>query len=125
MVRYLAQFITITLIYTLGNKIAALLHIPIPGSMIGMGILFLGLYNGGIKLSWVEDIAKMHIKHLSLLFIPFTVGVVHYKGIFQMEGIKLVITLVLSSLTVFLVTAYIAEALDKNKRGNKNGYLDL
>lgn len=124
MVRYLAQFITILLIYTLGNKIAALLHIPIPGSMIGMGILFLGLFNGGIKLSWVEDIAQMHIKHLSLLFIPFTVGVVHYTGIFQMEGIKLVITLALSSLTVLLVTAYIAEALDKNKRGNKNGYLD-
>lgn len=125
MVRYLAQFITILLIYTLGNKIVALLHIPVPGSMMGMGILFLGLYSGAIKLTWIEDISQWHIKHLSLLFIPFTVGVIHYTGIFRIEGIKLVITLALSSLTVLLVTAFIAEAFDKNKRGNKNGYHDL
>lgn len=125
MVRFIAQFIIIFFIYILGDKVAALLQIPIPGSMVGMGILFLGLYSGAVKLPWIEDVAHLHIKHLSLLFIPFTVGVVHYAGIFRMEGLKLLVTLVLSSLTVLLVTAYIAEILDKNKRRNQNGYHDL
>jgi holin-like protein len=78
-----------------------------------------------VKLAWIEEIAQLHIKHLTLLFIPFTVGVFHYIGIFRIEGIKLVFTLAISSLAVLLVTAFIAEAFDsKIKRGNENGNND-
>jgi holin-like protein len=125
MIKYLAQFITIIIIYLFGNGLAVWLKLPVPGSIIGMFLLFLGLLTGLIKLSWIEEIAQLHIKHLTLLFIPFTVGVFHYIGIFRIEGIKLVFTLVISSLAVLLVTAFIAEAFDtKIKRGKENGNND-
>lgn len=119
MAGYLAQFITVLSFFLLGNLLSGWLAIPVPGSMIGMGLLFGSLQTGIIKLSWVEAIARLHIKHISLLFIPFTVGVFHYTGIFQLEGLKLVLTLVLSSLAVFMVTALIAELFEwKDKRGD-------
>jgi holin-like protein len=119
--KYLAQFITILIFYLFGNGLSAWLKIPVPGSIFGMVLLFAGLIFGIIKQSWIEDIAQLHIKHLTLLFIPFTVGVFHYIGIFQIEGIKLVFTLAISSLAVLLVTAFIAEAFDtKRKRGSEN-----
>lgn len=125
MVRYLAQFITILFIYLFGNVLVAWLQMPVPGSIIGMVLLFIALLTGLIKLDWIEDIAQLHIKHLTLLFIPFTVGVFHYIGIFQIEGLKLVLTLAISSLAVLLVTAYIAEAYDsRRKRGNEDGSND-
>lgn len=121
MVKYLAQFITIIIIYFLGNRFSVWLKLPVPGSIIGMFLLFMGLLTGVIKLSWIEKIAQLHIKHLTLLFIPFTVGVFHYLTIFKIEGIKLVFTIVISSLTVFFVTALIAEAFDsKITRRNDN-----
>jgi holin-like protein len=124
-VKYLAQFITIMIIYFFGNGLSVWMKLPIPGSIIGMFLLFIGLLTGVMKLSWIEKIAQLHIKHLTLLFIPFTVGVFHYITIFQIEGLKLFFTLVISSLTVFLVTALIAEAFDsKLKRGNDNGNND-
>jgi holin-like protein len=119
MAGYLAQFITVLSFFLLGNLLSGWLNIPVPGSMIGMGLLFGSLQTGIIKLSWVEAIARLHIKHISLLFIPFTVGVFHYTGIFKLEGFKLVLTLVLSSLAVFMVTALIAELFEwKAKRGD-------
>jgi holin-like protein len=125
MIKYLAQFITIIIIYSLGNGLSAWLKLPVPGSIIGMFLLFMGLLTGVVKLSWIEKIAQLHIKHLTLLFIPFTVGVFHYITIFQIEGLKLVFTLVISSLAVLLVTALIAEAFDsKITRGNDNGNND-
>jgi holin-like protein len=125
MTKYLAQFITIIIIYLFGNGLAAWLKLPVPGSIIGMFLLFLGLLTRLVKLAWIEEIAQLHIKHLTLLFIPFTVGVFHYIGIFRIEGIKLIFTLAISSLAVLLVTAFIAEAFDsKIKRGNENGNND-
>lgn len=117
MVRFIVQFLTILIIYFIGNRLVIMLGIPVPGSIVGMGLLFLALWSGVCKPAWVEKIAQLHIKHISLLFIPFIVGVWHYAGIFRIEGIKLAVILSLSSLTVLLVTGYIADYFDiKNRR---------
>lgn len=119
MIRYLAQFVTIFIIFLLGNWLAEWFKIPVPGSIMGMLLLLFALMTGIIKLSWVEDIAQIHIKHITLLFIPLTVGVFDYIGIFRLEGLKLTIILVFSSMTVLLATAFIAEFYEiRRKRGN-------
>jgi holin-like protein len=117
LVRFIVQFFTILVIYQIGNRLVTWLDLPVPGSIVGMAILFLALLTGVCKLTWVERAAQMHIKHITLFFIPFAVGVWHYIGIFQIEGIKLAAILVISSLGVFLVTAFIAEFFEiKRKR---------
>lgn len=125
MVPYLVQFITILLIYFIGNGLVRWLNLPVPGSIVGMALLFLGLTLRVCKLKWVETIAQLHIKHITLLFIPFAVGVWHYNGIFQIEGLKLTAILAASSIAVLLVTAGMAEFFEiKTKRGRQNGKID-
>jgi holin-like protein len=125
MVRTIAQFLTILLIYLLGDRLVAWLSLPVPGSIVGMALLFIALVSGVCKLKWVETAAQLHIKHITLLFIPFIVGVSHYAGIFRVEGIKLAIILAASSLVVLLVTAFIAEYFEtKRKRSKQNGNND-
>ncbi|MFC0274044.1 CidA/LrgA family protein [Metabacillus herbersteinensis] len=122
---FIAQFFTILFIYLVGNSLVILLDLPIPGSIIGMVLLFIALLMGVCKLRWVEAVAQLHIKHITLLFIPFAVGVLHYTSSFQMEGLKLAAILVTSSLVVLLVTAYIAEYYEvKSKRSKQNGNID-
>lgn len=122
MIRFIVQFLTILFIYLLGNILVSWVNIPIPGSIVGMALLFLALLLGGCKLSWVEEVAQLHIKHFTLFFIPFTVGIFHYTGVFRIVGLKFAVTLAISSLVILLVTAYIAEVFDMNsKRRNENG----
>ncbi|XJZ25690.1 CidA/LrgA family protein [Bacillota bacterium Lsc_1132] len=126
MIRLLAQFFTIFIFYQIGNLLVSWFSLPLPGSIVGMGLLFLALSLGGCKLIWVESVAQLHIKHITLLFIPFIVGVWHYTGIFRMEGVKLGAVLAASSLTVLLVTAFIAEFYEtKFQRRSRNGNPDL
>ncbi len=73
------------MLYMIGSFIQQLLHIPIPGSMIGMLLLFLLLMTGIVKEKWISRGANMLLSHLTLLFIPATVGVMDYVELFQ-EG---------------------------------------
>ena len=126
MVRIIAQFLTILGIYLIGTRLVTWLDLPVPGSIVGMVLLFLALVSGVCKLKWVEAAARLHIKHITLLFIPFIVGVWHFAGIFRVEGIKLVIILAVSSLVVLLVTGFIAEFLETKRKGsNQNGNNDI
>ena len=125
MVRIIAQFLTILGIYLIGTRLVTWLDLPVPGSIVGMVLLFIALVSGVCKLKWVEAAAQLHIKHITLLFIPFIVGVWHFAGIFRVEGIKLVIILAVSSLVVLLVTGFIAEFLETKRKGsNQNGNND-
>ncbi|SEM90609.1 CidA/LrgA family protein [Lihuaxuella thermophila] len=119
MVRILLQFLTILTIYLTGNGLVAWLHLPLPGSFVGMILLFAALSLGVFKLPWIETIARLHIRHFSLLLIPSIIGVVHYTGAFKTEGIKLAIILTASSFTVLLVTAFTAEYFETRRKRRK------
>lgn len=124
MIRFIVQFLTIFLIYLIGEGLVSWFDLPVPGSIVGMALLFIALKLKVCKLNWVEAIAQLHIKHITLLFIPFAVGLWHFTRIFRMDGIKLSTILVLSSLVVLLVTAIIAEWIEtyrkRSKRDGKN-----
>lgn len=121
MIRFIVQFFTILVIYLTANTLVKWLNLPVPGSIVGMALLFLALLLGVCKLSWVEMVAQLHVKHITLLFIPFAVGILHYTRYFRTEGFKLALILITSSLLVLLVTAFTAEYYEiKNKRGERN-----
>src|SRR5690625_512825 len=64
--------------YLLGNWIQISLNLFIPGSVIGMILLFILLLIKGVKLTWVEEGATFLINNLALFFIPATVGIIDY-----------------------------------------------
>jgi holin-like protein len=114
------QFITILAILLIGNGLSLWLSLPLPGSILGMLLLFVSLLFGIFKLDWVEQAAQWFIRHFTFLLIPSIVGVLHYIGIFQSQGLKLAAILVTSSLVVFLVTAHTAEYYENKKRRGKH-----
>ena len=76
------------MLYIFGSIIQQLLHIPIPGSMIGMLLLFLLLMTGMVKEEWISRGANMLLSHLTLLFIPATVGIIDYVELFLGKGVE-------------------------------------
>lgn len=115
MFRLLFQFLLISFMYFLGNVFVYVFQLSIPGSVVGMVLLFLSLFFGVIKLGWVERVANFHLKHITLLCIPAIVGVFYYLDIFQTEGLKLLFVLITSSLFILGLTAYFVQFFERKE----------
>ena len=89
-------------IYLFGNWIQTSLGLVVPGSVIGMIILFILLTTNVIKVSWIEDGARFIVDNLALFFVPATVGIMNYFELFAGKGILLVMIVLFST---FLVMA--------------------
>ncbi|EON71527.1 holin-like protein [Lysinibacillus sphaericus OT4b.31] len=101
-----------------GNSIARILHLPIPGSIIGLVLLFLLLQFHIIKLEWVELGAGLLLSELLLFFIPSAIGVINYDALFGVQGMKVVLVIVVSAIVVMLMTGYTAQWLEQRKKGD-------
>ena len=74
--------ITILVIYQLiGEVLALLLSIPVPGPVIGMALLFLTLIIRRGSTPPLDGAAASLLNHLSLLFVPAGVGVLVVMGV--------------------------------------------
>ncbi len=94
-----------------GELIARLLHLPIPGPVLGMLFLFAGLLlRGGVPRA-VQDTASGILRHLSLLFIPAGVGVMTHADRLSGEALPIVLALFGSTLFGVAVTAKVMATL--------------
>ena len=72
--KYLHQFMVIIGITFVGDLLKYMLPLPIPASIYGMIIMFIGLMTGAIKLDAVKDVGKFLIEIMPIMFIPAGVG---------------------------------------------------
>ena len=106
------------IILFVGNGISSLLHIPIPGSIIGLGLLFLLLQFKILKLEWIELGAALLLSELLLFFIPSAIGVMDYDALFGVQGMKVIAVIVGSGIVVMLATGYMSEWFGHRKKGD-------
>lgn len=72
--KYLHQFMVIIGITFVGELLKYMLPLPIPASIYGMIIMFIGLMTGAIKLDAVKNVGKFLIEIMPIMFIPAGVG---------------------------------------------------
>lgn len=77
-VRFLLGLGILLGLLALGTLLSNGLHWPLPGSIVGMALLWLALSSGVLRLEWLEDAADGLLGVLGLLFVPATVGVVPF-----------------------------------------------
>ncbi|MCZ4060705.1 CidA/LrgA family protein [Pantoea sp. LMR881] len=109
--RYLRAFIIIYLCLYAGNGLALLLPITIPGSIIGMLILFALLASQILPVSWVKPGCHLIIRNMALLFVPISVGVMSYTDILTAQFGPIVISCVISTFMVLAVVGLSAHKL--------------
>ncbi len=84
----------------IGEFIADLLHLPIPGTLIGMGLLYLALHLGIVKTEWFAAGADTLIGNLLLFFVPAAVGIMNFTSTFVSDGIWMLAVLAGSMIAV-------------------------
>lgn len=104
--QYLRAFILIYLCLLFGNAVAAIIPLHIPGSIIGMLVLFTLLASQILPPSWVKPGCHLLIRHMALLFVPISVGIMNYYQQLIGQFGPLVISCLVSSLITLLIVGF-------------------
>jgi holin-like protein len=110
MVDYLRGTLLLVALLLLGQGLHAL-GCPLPGSVAGLLLLLLALTFGLIKLPWVEHAAGLFLRHMVLLFVPVTVGLVDVLPLLKRSGVAIMASLLVSLLATLAATALLARWL--------------
>ncbi|MBS4220658.1 CidA/LrgA family holin-like protein [Bacillus sp. FJAT-49711] len=116
MVKTILQIALLYFIFLLGSWIQKTLNLFIPGSIIGMLILYLLLSTGFFKQEWIEKGSVLLIKYLPLLFLPVTVGIISFPQLFNVQGILLILIILFSTALVMVSTGILSQQLLRKRR---------
>ena len=117
--KIIGQIFLLWIIYSFSTWVVKILHLPIPGSVLGMIILFMLLATGIIKEQWLIAATNPLLKHLSFFFIPIAVELMEWGDLFLQKGYLLFLPLVVSTLAALLITGGIAQFLIGFQQGKK------
>ncbi len=112
---YLISFaVLLACLYT-GIGFQELTHIPIPGSIFGMLLLFGLLASGILPSHWAKPSCHLLIKNMALLFVPVGVGLMNHLHLIASNVVPILLSIYGSSLVVFIVISLGIHHKEKEK----------
>ncbi|WP_458120957.1 CidA/LrgA family protein [Paenibacillus sp. Z6-24] len=97
------------------NWFADWLHLPVPGSIIGIALLFILLQSGVIKVEWIDLGASWLLAELLLFFIPSAVGVMNYIPMLEQDGVRIITIVICSTILVMVSSGLLAAIMSRRK----------
>jgi holin-like protein len=82
--------------------------VPIPGGVLGLLLFYAAMLSGILKLRWVDRAAGLLLRHMVLLFVPLTVGLMDLGPVLSRQALAILASLVISFLAVLLTTGLLA-----------------
>jgi len=107
----LPQILLLSAFAWVGKWLSAALQLHIPGSLIGMGLLFLCLQLGWIRLNWVEAGTTLLFSQMILFFVPAIAGIMQYPWLLGIKGLLVLIVVVSGAALAMISTGAVAEGL--------------
>lgn len=106
-----------------GEGLAVFMPIPIPASVLSMGILFLAFCMKWIKVRSIEQISDFLLKNMAFFFIPAGVSIIEHFEILKQSLVPFILICLISTLLTFAVTAYTIQGVIslQSRKEKKNG----
>ena len=102
--KFFRESILLLSIYFVSEIISKLLNLPVPGSIIGMILLFVLLTSNIIKIEKVENLANFFLDHLAFFFIPASVGLMTSFASLKGSIFKIILLCILTTIIVIAAT---------------------
>lgn len=104
----------------LGELLALIPGLNIPGSIWGMLLLCLILERGWVRPASIAPICKFLISNMAFFFIPPGVALMLYFDLIAAEWVPITVATVVSILLVLIVTGRLHQYLHRRFRHNPN-----
>lgn len=111
LLKYSLQLSLIFIYLYMGNLISNAISnfIVIPGSIIGMLMLFVSLILGIVKLKQLEETTQFFLKNMGFFFIPLGVSLIESYILLKSVLWQVSLLLVISNILVMGITAKVTE----------------
>lgn len=122
--RILRQVLILLGVWLAGELISRGLGLPIPGNVIGMFLLLALLQCRVIQVTWLTEITGFFLDNISFFFIPGAVALIVYFDQIKSNLAPMLVSIVVSTVAVFLVTGWSVQALlgvARRRRDKKKG----
>ncbi|KVV47261.1 murein hydrolase transporter LrgA [Burkholderia ubonensis] len=90
--------------------------LPVPSGVIGLAVLLVLLFSGGVAPAWVKDGANWLLSDMLLFFVPAAVAAVQYGGLFREDGWRLALVVVAGTAFVMVAVAVAVDLAAKLER---------
>ena len=115
--------IILTLCLWVGNIISKIIPIMIPGSIIGLLLLFFLLAFQLIPTCWIKNSCNIFMRYMTVLFIPAAMGIMDNYSLLLENWIPIIFSTVGGSLIVLIFTAFLTENFQKKISSQKRTIL--
>ncbi|PXV87701.1 CidA/LrgA family protein [Gilliamella apicola] len=105
--------IILTLCLWAGNIISKIIPIMIPGSIIGLLLLFFLLAFQLVPTCWIKNSCNIFMRYMTVLFIPAAMGIMDNYSLLLENWIPIIFSTVGGSLIVLIFTAFLTENFQK------------
>lgn len=112
----------ILLFYFLGDLLSKAIGGFIPGSVIGMILLFAALYFKLLNPENVRSVATSLTKNMAVFFIPAAVGLMVYASLFAKSLLTILFAIGGSTILTITVVALTQERFEKRKNLKQNNH---
>ncbi|WEG73524.1 CidA/LrgA family protein [Vagococcus intermedius] len=112
------QFLLIISFSYLGEIVSKLFNLPIPGSVIGMLLLFTALYFKVVKVEEVDTVGTFLLDNLSILFLPAGVGIMVYFPVIRETWWSLLIITIITTVLTMAVVGRIVQGVKRKFEGD-------
>jgi len=114
--RVAAGMLILTGCWQLGELVGFITGVPLPGSVLGMLIIWLLLSFRWLQTAWLSEAVDLLLRHLSLFFIPPGVGLLREWGLITENAYPILLSAVIGSLIVFTVAGWVYQWLTQGKQ---------
>lgn len=102
-------------LWLVGELISKGWHVPIPGSVLGMVLLFILLSIGIVKVEQIQELSDFLLDNLAFLCVPLGVGLLNSAGVLKGNWWQILLVVIISTLMVIIATGLTAQLLAKER----------
>lgn len=99
-----------------GNVLSSLLGGFVPGSVLGMILMFISLMTGLVKEESVRDVALFLTDNMTLFFMPALIGILDMWGLIKVHFWGWIALLTLTAIMVMAASGWTKQLLDRIRR---------
>lgn len=113
--KYLMQFLVILFLSCIGEVLSYFIPLPIPASIYGIVLLFVGLAAGIIPYEAVKDVGHFLVEIMPVLFIPAAVELMESWNIMKASLVPYLIITIVTTAVVMIVAGRVTQIFIKKE----------
>ena len=118
--KYVVQFFIIALISLVGELLAKVVPLPVPGSIYGLVLMFAALKSGICPVSAVKETSGFLLEIMPVFFIAPAIAILDNMEVLRSNWIFFLVVSFFSTIVAMVVSGYVTQIVIRAKtRGEK------